>query len=876
MYPSEVSQKIDLKKKEEGIVEMPPSASVPSMAVATALPNKIEMKTGGDRQKMISRMIADGYNLMNLGAGKNPVLTKWQERTSEVLAEAFNPKDSQVSLRLGTQKNGRYIISIDFDNFGKKTSAGRAECPLTMAIYEDYRAHNRLDGMFSSSTEGNFNVLVDVTDVPEILEMCSTYPKNHWDSECVQFLVKQDAQQVIPPTATGNKRTAEKVNGKEVMVPGKPRKFLNDIPFYQMTAEDTFMIDFFKKHYKKPEPVRPIRPVRPARAEEAEVADEWTELLYNVIKNEADRGYVISYNQWQGIGTILKHNNFPFKVFKDWHMMCPLNSDDGSAEHYWEHIKGSGFSIYALQGIAKKVNPSGYKEWFMKHKKFLTLKVLAKGENDVAQFMAPLMLEHLVYTGKQWYRNTGMLWLPSKDAPVATIATQLQNMIDLSRESLLAKKNATEDEEEKKKMEESLKQYSKLYTIVGGAGYTSHISRMYKEYLFDENFEEKIDKTLYKIVYKDGIYDMRTKTFRKGIFPYEYITKTLPYCYERGEPEVKTQILRALLRICNNNKDQLEYYLATFGYALTGDASREQYMWYMCGQGAGNGKSSVLEALTAILPIYCISEDREAFYKNSTKLHKAVGTWAGARVLWVNELENDKKVNESLFKHSCDGTTITFPKMYGENEKMLITFKLFLVSNWEFNIQMDEGVKRRFKHEQFNSKFDIEDDTPEDEVGCRFRKDPDFGKWLQANKHSLLEIIYERSYQYTLTGLPKCPPEWEEKKKETVANLNEFESKLRTLCVLGENETAWNEYLVEALEVKDSAEIKKEMKRLGLYHKYDSQFKEKKMKGLHRGLRLKTQAEQEEEQKVKLQAMEGVTVASLVNPNPDYDYDELI
>ena len=825
--------------------------------------------------KMIQQMHKDGYNLMALISNPSEPkyekmpnkLNDWQKKTSEELHQIFNIQSTRVGIRLGRQLNGHYIVSIDFDCYSKDGAN-----PITITACDEYLATiDRKDGMYSSSTEGNYNVLVDITDVPEILNMCESYPTNHWDSDHIQFLVQQKAQQVIPPTASTNKIT-EKM--------GKPRKFLNDVFIYKLKPDDAYMIGFFHKHYVaytktviKTKTAKPVRPVATVE-QETEINDEYTELLFDVIKNEVvENQYVINYNQWMGIGTILKHNNYPFSVFHKWHLMCLKNRDDGSAEHCWENIKGSGFHITALQGIAKKINMTEYKIWFVKHKKFLSVKTLFQGENDVAKFMTPIMKEHIVWTGSLWYRNNGQLWLPTKEAPVATIANQLQKIIDLSRETLMSLLNDTEDEEEKKALDKKIKNYGDFRWSCQGSGFTSHIAKMFKEYLFDDQFEKKINDTKYKIVYQNGIYDMKTKIFRKGIFPFEYITKTLPYDYEKGNEEIKREILHKLFRICNKNKEHLDYYLSTFGYTLTGDSSKEQIMWYMCGQVAKNGKSSVLEALCDILPIYAKSESRDNFYKNDTKLHKAVGTWTGMRLVWVNELEDDKKVNEALFKAVCDGTKIPFSKHFGENEIMPIGFKLYLVSNYQFNIKMDEGVKRRFKHCQFNSWFNIEDDTPEDEEKCIFRQDKDFAGWLKENKHSLLEILYEYSYLYTQRGLPKCPKEWEEKKQETIDNLNEFEANLRALCVIGATHSAWNEDLLEALEIKDCKEIKAEMKRLGLFHKYDSQFKSKGKKGLHTGLKLKTQEELNADQEKREKALKDVVVANASEfGNPESEY----
>jgi hypothetical protein len=207
---------------------------------------------------------------------------------------------------------------------------------------------------------------------------------------------------------------------------------------------------------------------------------------------------------------------------------------------------------------------------------------------------------------------------------------------------------------------------------------------------------------------------------------------------------------------------------------------------------------------------------------------------------------------------------------------MPISFKLFLVSNFEFNINMDEGVKRRFKHEQFNSKFDLEEGEEEDEVKCRFIANPNFGDWLVENKHSLLEVIYEYSQQYAMNGkLPTCPPEWEAKKQETIANLNVFEENLRAVCVLGESETGWNDELCEALECA-SKDIGTELKKLGLYHKYESQFRKNGRKGLHRGLRLKTQLELFADQEARDKALaeaNAVVAEAKVNINPEGDPD---
>ena len=820
---------------------MPPSAQT-SPNVPSLNSHKIELEKKEQVDvKMIPQMIADGFNLVNLGKDKDPIISKMPERTSEFLAEAFNPKNERVGVRLGRQLNGRYLISLDFDINDK--SGRHPEIADKLAEYKSNI--NRLDGMYSSSTDENHNVLVDITDIPEYLEKVIAHPNSKWKWKVnLEIFAKEGVFQVIPPTATINKVTKEK---------GNPRKFLNSVSVYKVTPDDSYMIDFLNEIYvaEKPKVVIKSKPVRPVEMAEIEKDDEWTELLYKVIQNEA-RGneWVIPYNKWMGIGTILKYNNYPFIVFKQWTMMCPLAIDDGRIEAYWESIRCEGFSIHALQGIAKEVNPIGYKIWLDKHQKYLSLKTLELGMNDVAKEMKNIMKEHCVYVGKDgWYRNTGTVWFHSDDAPLATITTQLQKSIDLSRGIILAKKDACINDEERSKLEEELVSYTKHYKNCGGAGYSVHIAKLFKEYLLDADFPKKLNRNPYQIVYKDGIYDMRTKTFRKGIYPQEFISKTLPYEYERGCEATKGEIRRQIKRICNNSEEHYHYYMSAFGYTLTGDASREQFLWYMCGESACNGKSSVLEAMTQILPIYVKDENREHIDKKDKMWHKAVAVWDGYRLIWVNEATEEVK-NEALLKQICDATQINFPKLYGNSTTMPITFKLFIVSNYQFNINMENAIVRRFIHEQFNSKFDLDEKAGdvEDVANLRFYKNKDFAKWLIENKHSFLELFYEYSYNYAQTQrLPPIPREWQSIKDDIVSSKNTFEAEFYSHCKVGADFQCSKDDAEKVLEM-DSSEIKKEMKKLRIPHTYESQKKVKSVKGWHIGFRLKTQAEINEEE----------------------------
>jgi hypothetical protein len=69
-------------------------------------------------------------------------------------------------MRMGKQENGKYILSLDFDICEVKNSEGeRVGCEYTENKLREFLENIDVeDGLFSSSTQGNYNVLVDYTN----------------------------------------------------------------------------------------------------------------------------------------------------------------------------------------------------------------------------------------------------------------------------------------------------------------------------------------------------------------------------------------------------------------------------------------------------------------------------------------------------------------------------------------------------------------------------------------------------------------------------------------------------------------------------------------------------------------------------------------
>jgi phage/plasmid-associated DNA primase len=268
--------------------------------------------------------------------------------------------------------------------------------------------------------------------------------------------------------------------------------------------------------------------------------------------------------------------------------------------------------------------------------------------------------------------------------------------------------------------------------------------------LFEHEFYERSDSQKYVIAYKDGILDLKTGEFRKGILPEDYLTKTLSFDYVgcKDDDEDVQFVRNELIKICNNNKGHFDYYCSTIGVALTGDASHAQELYLVLGQTASNGKSVVFSALEEIAPNYVMKVPGNLYDKNNANVHKTIDVLRGIRIAYINEMTTVEK-NTEMLKDIADGKSFPYNKMYGVQQEMPFTLKQFIVSNHSINCAADNGIARRLRQMQMNSKFVKEGEGEIDENKKIFRTVNDFDKILyEKYKHALLHLLFSYATKF--------------------------------------------------------------------------------------------------------------------------------
>jgi len=181
----------------------------------------------------------------------------------------------------------------------------------------------------------------------------------------------------------------------------------------------------------------------------------------------------------------------------------------------------------------------------------------------------------------------------------------------------------------------------------------------------------------------------------------DLITKRID---EPFNPEAQCpQWLAFLARIMDGNQSMVDFLRRAVGYSLTG-STREHCMFFMNGTGR-NGKSTFMETVAALLGEYWEKTPTETLLiKNyGGGVPNDVARLPGVRMAVAAEVEQGKRLAESLVKDLTGGDAITARFMRQEWFTFRPVFKLWMYGNHKPIIRgTDDGIWRRIRLVPFN------------------------------------------------------------------------------------------------------------------------------------------------------------------------------
>jgi len=222
--------------------------------------------------------------------------------------------------------------------------------------------------------------------------------------------------------------------------------------------------------------------------------------------------------------------------------------------------------------------------------------------------------------------------------------------------------------------------------------------------------------------------------------PDDYITKTIPVEYNRNAK--CNRWMQFLNEIMDGNKEVIDYIQRAIGYSLTGK-TKEQVFFIMHGDGA-NGKSTFIEVISELLGDYFKQADMNSFLETNqnNNIKNDLARLSGARFVTSSEIEQNKKLSESLVKLLTGSTNITARFLYKEYFSYKPNFKLWLETNHKPKIKgTDKGIWRRINLIPFNASFDNE------------KRDKDLREKLLNELPGILNWAIEGCVQWQKIGL---------------------------------------------------------------------------------------------------------------------------
>jgi len=267
-------------------------------------------------------------------------------------------------------------------------------------------------------------------------------------------------------------------------------------------------------------------------------------------------------------------------------------------------------------------------------------------------------------------------------------------------------------------LEELLDKIGKLTKTANSVRKTARKKTLLEEsaLLFMNNdFLEKLDSKTNLLGFTNGVFDLDANEFRPGK-PDDYITFSTKYDYHADvDPEIREEIMRFYESI-TPNKEELDYLLATQAYALHGNKFLEEF-WIWEGSG-GNGKGVDSTLLDKTFGEYYYEPDITILTQkagDSSRCSPEQVKMYGKRLIVMTEPENSENLQANRLKKITGGDTITGRGLYQDTKEFKPQFALIVQSNGMPNLsQFDAAITRRLRIIKFMFKF-VDNPNPENE-----------------------------------------------------------------------------------------------------------------------------------------------------------------
>lgn len=208
----------------------------------------------------------------------------------------------------------------------------------------------------------------------------------------------------------------------------------------------------------------------------------------------------------------------------------------------------------------------------------------------------------------------------------------------------------------------------------------------------------------------NGTLDLRTGDLK----PHQRADLLTKLCGAVYDPDARAPLWESFLtRISGDNPELVQFLRRAVGYALTGSIA-EHALFFLYGRGR-NGKSTFVNTIQQVFGEYGITINADLLTaKNQGEHPTGIADLQGRRFVATIEVEDGKRLAESLVKTLTGGDRIRARRMRQDFYEFDPTHKLFLAANHKPVIRgTDDGIWRRIRLIPFSVQIPDEEVDPE-------------------------------------------------------------------------------------------------------------------------------------------------------------------
>ncbi len=691
-----------------------------------------------------------GYSVVCCNAKKVPIgrmrepLSGWDIKSFKELCDENIDNHESYCIRMGMHENGRTIVCLDFDVYNRNTDGIHEE---VQSFLDNWREDSGDECLYSTGTEGNYAVLLDITDSPILLkEIEDLKAYNDNKSKIIAFgdleiLYGSGSCKVLPNSKTICKKN-KKVRKSKLVIE-------NGDTIFKVDDGYQWLINSFKEavnDYKKKNPIKTKTTSKVVRTSTDDELYELADILSSVYYNAGE------WNNWRSMmWACASIDNMGLAKYisskqENWDEFSSVEAIEKLFEDYDDNYKKK-ITIGTFYHACKLSNTLEYEKIIAKYHQKKTDELSSADDTELAKLYLKLMDDNIIKSRNEIYIYQGCYWklcekIDLQKSILERLEAHYKTIKKNTEESL---KVFTEKKEEDKiiQQEELLGFIKKLFTKIYSQRHQIDILKQVDMLVNHDNQINWDIRQPYYFSFKNATFDLKTN---KIVEPKktDYISATTGYDWiEPNEKDVKEleEVLHKILPL----DDLYEGVLSVFRTGLFG--IKESYLHTFKGSG-GNGKSLVCSLIHELMGKTYAKEGDESIIVyplkdgapnvSASKLDKKrLATWeeppTGSHIQSNNILRLTG--NASISARGC---------FSNKDEADVKALTCILCLNHLPNIKggVDLAIERRFKIWDFPSHFTSEEHLV-DETLQKYRANSEYDsyEWKGKMKFALFKIL---------------------------------------------------------------------------------------------------------------------------------------